>query len=62
MKKITRLMTLAGTVFALASCEDVPAPFGTVVPPKTEAGTTDIEPAGSGTAADPFNIAAAIEK
>lgn len=62
MKKITRLMTLAVTVFALASCEDVPAPFGTVVPPKTEAGTTGIEPAGSGTAADPFNIAAAIEK
>ena len=30
MKKIARLMTLAFATFMLASCEDVPSPFGTV--------------------------------
>ena len=60
MKKIAKLMTLALTVLILASCEDVPSPFGTVVPPKTQAEDSDIEPTGSGTAADPFNVQKAI--
>ena len=35
MKKIARLMTLAFATFMLASCEDVPSPFGTVAAPNT---------------------------
>ena len=62
MKKIARLMTLALAVITLASCEDVPSPFGTVTPPKTQSESSDVEPAGDGTAANPFNIAAAIAK
>ena len=51
---------MALAVFALTSCEDVPAPFdfptkGGEVPEATA------EPAGSGTVADPYNVAAAIE-
>ena len=60
MKKIAKFMTLALAVFMLASCEDVPSPFGTVTPPKTDAESSDIEPTGTGTAADPFNVQAAI--
>ena len=62
MKKIARLMTLALAVITLASCEDVPSPFGTVTPPKTQGESSTVEPAGDGTAANPFNIAAAIAK
>jgi hypothetical protein len=62
MKKIARLMTLALVVFTLASCEDVPSPFGTVTPPKGDSRGSDIPPTGDGTANNPFNIAAAIAK
>lgn len=62
MKKIAKLMTLALAVITLASCEDVPSPFGTVTPPKTQGESSTVEPAGDGTAANPFNIAAAISK
>lgn len=62
MKKIAKLMTLALAVITLASCEDVPSPFGTVTPPKTQGESSTVEPAGDGTAAKPFNIAAAIAK
>ena len=59
-KTIYSLLTMALAVFALTSCEDVPAPFdfpskGGEVPGATA------EPAGSGTLADPYNVAAAIE-
>ena len=59
-KTIYSLLTMALAVFALTSCEDVPAPFdfpskGGEVPGATA------EPAGSGTVADPYNVAAAIE-
>ena len=62
MKKMAKLMTLALAVITLASCEDVPSPFGTVTPPKTQGESSTVEPAGDGTAANPFNIAAAIAK
>jgi hypothetical protein len=62
MKKIAKLMTLALAVITLASCEDVPSPFGTVTPPKTHGESSTVEPAGDGTASNPFNIAAAIAK
>ena len=61
MKKIARLMTLALVVFALASCEDVPSPFGTVTPPKGDSRGSDIPPTGTGTATDPFNVQKAID-
>lgn len=62
MKKIAKLMTLALAVITLASCEDVPNPFGAVTPPKTQSKSSDVVPTGDGTAANPFNIAAAIAK
>ena len=43
--------------FTFSSCEDVPAPYD--MPTKPE--TPELQPTGSGTAADPFNIAA-VEK
>ena len=53
------------TAFAFSSCVDVPAPYG--LPEKdsnTEGGTTGtkVEPKGDGTAASPFNVAAAVAK
>ena len=59
MKKIAKLMTLALAVFTLASCEDVPSPFGTVTPPPTP---SQVLPTGDGTASNPFNVTAAVAK
>lgn len=60
MKKIYYLMAMAMMAFTFTSCEDVPEPFGQPINPNGPAET--IEPAGTGTEADPFNIAAAIAK
>ncbi len=64
MKKAFKLLllALAGT-FALASCEDVPAPYPNPNPDSTTDGTTNeqIDPAGTGTLADPFNVAGVVE-
>lgn len=58
MKKIIySLFVLAMAAFTFSSCEDVPAPYD--IPTKPE--TPELQPTGSGTAADPFNIAA-VEK
>ncbi|MBR1547218.1 MAG: hypothetical protein IJ637_00625 [Prevotella sp.] len=58
MKRITSyLIAVALMAFTFTSCEDVPSPFGTVVAPKSETAVT-IDPAGSGTVADPYNVAA----
>lgn len=58
MKKIIySLLVLAMSAFTFSSCEDVPAPYD--MPTKPE--TPELQPTGSGTAADPFNIAA-VEK
>lgn len=61
MKKIFySLMVAAIAAFTFTSCEDVPMPYDQ---PGTGGGqTVVIEPAGSGTANDPFNVAAAIAK
>lgn len=61
MKKlIYSLFILATTALTFCSCEDVPAPFDF---PSQGGGTPTptIDPAGSGTQADPYNVAAAIE-
>ena len=59
MKKIAKLLTLALGVFMLASCEDVPSPYGTVTPPEEP---TKVLPTGDGTKDNPYNVAGAIEK
>lgn len=61
MKKILySLFILATTAMTFSSCEDVPAPFDFPNPGGDTPAPT-IDPAGSGTQADPFNVAAAIE-
>ena len=59
MKKIAKLMTLALAVFVLASCEDVPSPYGTVTPPSKP---SEVNPTGDGSATNPFNVTAAVAK
>ena len=60
MKKyIFSVLMAAMAAFTFSSCEDVPEPY--TLPTKPEAGgTTQGEPKGTGTAADPFNSIAAI--
>ena len=59
MKKIIySLFVLAMAAFTFSSCEDVPAPYDMPTKPETP---EELQPTGSGTAADPFNIAA-VEK
>lgn len=59
MKKIIySLFVLAMAAFTFSSCEDVPAPYDMPTNPETP---EEVQPTGSGTAADPFNIAA-VEK
>lgn len=41
--------------FTFSSCEDVPAPYDMPTKPETP---EELQPTGSGTAVDPFNIAA----
>ena len=57
MKKIYfSMMALAIAAFTFTSCEDVPEPYNN---PYDQ---INIEPAGSGTAEDPYNVAAIIEQ
>lgn len=48
------LLTMLTAVFALSSCEDVPAPYD--IPEAGGDTTTGIAPAGTGTLDDPFNV------
>ncbi len=64
MKKVFKLLMLAlVSSFALASCEDVPMPYEK---PNGSGGTETpgedvvVEPAGTGTLADPYNVAAIV--
>ena len=59
-RKFNYLIALALMAFTFTSCEDVPSPFGEVVPPKSD-DVVVIDPSGTGTEADPFNIAGVIE-
>ena len=59
MKRIVNyLIAMALVAFTFTSCEDVPNPFGQILPPSGEEEAEVVDPAGSGTQADPFNIAA----
>lgn len=58
MKKfIYSCLFLAMAAITFSSCEDVPAPYNM----PTEDETPKVQPAGTGTAADPFNVAGAVK-
>ena len=60
MKKYFKLLLCAAlTVGAFTACEDVPEPYNI---PTDQGGETpvEVEPAGSGTLEDPFNVAACL--
>ena len=59
MKKIYYLIAMAMMAFTFTSCEDVPEPFGQPINPNK--GDVTVDPAGSGTATDPYNVAAALD-
>lgn len=65
MKKTFKLLMLALlSTFALASCEDVPAPYPNPNPDASQSGGSEnqeIAPAGDGTIATPYNVAAVVE-
>ncbi len=62
MKRIAySLIALAIAAFTFTSCEDVPSPFGTITDPDNGGGKEVVEPTGSGTAEDPYNVAKVIE-
>ncbi len=60
MKKIYYLIAMAVTAFTFTSCEDVPEPFGQPINPNAGE-TVVVEPTGSGTEADPYNVAKVTE-
>lgn len=58
MKKfIYSCLFLAMAAITFSSCEDVPAPYNM----PTEDETPEVQPEGTGTAADPFNVAGAVK-
>lgn len=58
MKKfIYSCLFLAMAAITFSSCEDVPAPYNM----PTEDETPEVQPTGTGTAADPFNVAGAVK-
>ena len=63
MKKFWKsMMIVLVSVFALASCEDVPAPYPNPDQGENNGGNTneEVAPEGDGTLATPFNVAAAL--
>ena len=61
MKRIANyLIALAVTAFTFTSCADVPSPFGDIVKPAS-GDVVVIEPSGTGTEADPYNVAGVLE-
>lgn len=62
MKKIANyLIAMALMAFTFTSCEDVPNPFGQILPPGSGEDVETFEPAGSGTQADPFNVQGVLD-
>lgn len=60
MKRIAYLfMALASVVFTMSSCEDVPSPYFAEEPDEPTEETVD--PAGTGTLEDPYNVAMATQ-
>ena len=62
MKRLANyLIAMALMAFTFTSCEDVPNPFGQILPPGGDEETETFEPAGTGTQADPFNVQGVLE-
>ena len=62
MKRLANyLMALALMAFTFTSCEDVPNPFGQILPPGGEEEAVVVDPTGSGTLADPYNVTRIVE-
>lgn len=58
-KSILSLMVLAIAGLGFTGCDDVPMPYNQ---PNIKPGTpSEVTPQGSGTAADPYNVAKALE-
>ena len=61
MKKLANyLIATALMAFTFTSCEDVPSPFGEIVKPDS-GDVVVVDPTGTGTESDPYNVAAVIE-
>jgi hypothetical protein len=58
-KSILSLMVLALTGLAFTGCDDVPMPYNQ--PDVTTCIPSEVTPQGTGTAADPYNVAAALQ-
>ena len=62
MKRITNyLIAMALMAFTFTSCEDVPNPFGQILPPGGDDDVETFTPEGSGTLTDPFNVQGVLE-
>lgn len=62
MKKyIFSVLMAAMAAFTFISCEDVPEPYTLPTKPEAGGGSTTAEAKGTGTAADPFNIAGILK-
>lgn len=62
MKRITNyLIAMALMAFTFTSCEDVPNPFGQILPPGGGDEVETFTPEGTGTQADPFNVQGVLE-
>lgn len=63
MKKILySIMMIAFAAFTFTSCEDVPAPYEIPSDSDNDNPTEEVQPSGSGTLADPYNVAAIIQE
>lgn len=61
MKTIFKLAIALLAVFSFAACSDVPMPYEEPGTGNTEEPTTEAEAKGTGTAVDPYNVAAALK-
>ncbi len=60
MKTIIKLAFAFAALFSFAACSDVPMPYEEPGSGSGEEPSTTTEPKGTGTAADPYNVAAAL--
>lgn len=62
MKRLANyLIAMVLMAFTFTSCEDVPNPFGQILPPSQEEEGETFTPEGSGTQADPYNVQGVLE-
>lgn len=62
MKKLlSYFFALAAVAFAFTSCEDVPMPYDYPTNNGGSGETTEVEPSGTGTVADPYNVAGVLK-